>query len=213
MTDGSLQGVRVFLVEDHPVVREGLSLLLANKGFVICGEANCREDALLCLLSAKTDVVLVDLALGHEDGIELIRSLNEQGVKSIVYSMHDEARQVKRAISSGAKGYVTKREEASILLEAIDCVLSGGCYLSPVAEAASQQSTPQEELEFIERLSVRELELFRKMGEGYSSTDLADHFAISPSTVETYYSRIMEKLNLPRTKEVRLMAIRFMKGR
>lgn len=212
MADGSLQGVRVFLVEDHPVVREGLTLLLTNKGFVICGEANCREDALLCLLSANADVVLVDLALGHEDGIELIRSLNEQSIKSIVYSMHDDARQVKTAISSGAKGYVTKREEASILLEAIDCVLSGGCYLSPVAEAASRQTIPLEGPELVERLSERELELFRKMGEGYSSADLAHHFAISPSTVETYYSRIMEKLNLPRTKEVRLMAIRFMKG-
>lgn len=214
MPDRALQGVRVFLVDDHPAVREGLSLLLASKGLVVCGEADCREDALRLLASVATDVVLVDLSLGEEDGTCLIADLYGRGLKTLIYSMHDDGEQVEAALSAGANGYVTKREVAVTLLEAIGCVLSGECYVSPVAAEASRQQTVAVEGRVpVERLSERELEVFRRMGEGFSTADLARHFAISPSTVETYYARIMEKLQLSGAKEIRLRAIRFMKGK
>lgn len=213
MSDVALQGVRVFLVDDHPAVREGLSLLLANKGLVVCGETDRREDALRLLSAIAAEVVLVDLSLGQESGIDLIAALRESGMKTLAYSMHDDGEWVQAALSAGANGYVTKREVAATLLEAIGCILAGGRYLSPVAEAARRQGAPVEGGVMVERLSDRELEIFRKMGEGYSTADLANHFDISPSTVETYYARIMEKLDLCGAKEVRLRAIRFMKTR
>ena len=213
MTGQALNGVRVFLVDDHPAVREGLSLLLANKGLVICGEAGRSEDALPMLTAAAADLALVDLSLGDESGIDLIAALSERGMRTLVYSMHDDSDRVEAALTAGANGYVTKREMAATLLEAIGLVLAGECYLSPIAAEALRLGRTDEGRKMLARLSEREQELFRKMGEGYSTADLAHHFAIAPSTVETYYARIMEKLDLPRTKEVRLAAIRFMQGR
>lgn len=213
MTDISMREVRVFLVDDHPAVREGLSLLLANKGLVVCGEAGRGEDAVALLSSAAPDIVLVDLSLGNESGLDLIAALRKVGIKILVYSMHDDGEKVEAALAAGAGGYVTKREVAATLLEAIRRILAGGSYLSPIAEVARQRTAPDEGRLVVERLSERELELFRKMGEGYSTADLASHFDISPSTVETYYARIMEKLDLSGAKEVRLKAIRFMKAR
>jgi DNA-binding NarL/FixJ family response regulator len=201
-------------VDDQPEGREGWSLLLANKGLVICGEAGQRGEALPLLASAAADIVLVDLSLGEESGIDLIAVLRERGMKTLVYSMHDDGEWVETALAAGANGYVTKREVAATLLEAIGRILAGGCYTSPIAaEAVRQQAVTGEGRVMVERLSERELELFRKMGEGYSTADLARHFDISPSTVETYYARIMEKLDLTGTKELRFRAIRCMKGR
>jgi len=214
MPDTTVQGVRVFLVDDHPAVREGLSLLLSSKGLLVCGEADCRADALSRLSSAAAAVVLVDLSLGAENGIDLISNLRESGVKVLVYSMHDDRERIEAALAAGANGYVTKREMATTLLEAISSVLAGECYLSPVATEALQQGTePEDRRPVMARLSEREQKLFCKMGEGYSTSDLAQHFAISVSTVETYYARILDKLKLSRTKDMRLIAIRFTKGK
>ena len=215
MSDLPLQGVRVFLVDDHPAVREGLSLLLANKGVVICGEASCTDEALPLLATAAADIVLVDLTLGDESGITLLETLrkNDRALKCLVYSMHDDSERIQAALAAGANGYVTKREVAATLLAAITGILAGGRYLSPVVETALQQAEPDENRLIVERLSERELELFRKMGEGFSTSDLARHFDISPKTVETYYARIMEKLEFSGAKEIRQKAIRFMKAR
>lgn len=214
MPDTALQGVRVFLVDDHPAVREGLSLLLGSKGLLVCGEADRGADALSRLSAVAVDVVLVDLSLGEESGIDLIAALRESGVKTVVYSMHDDRERVEAALAAGANGYVTKREMAATLLEAISSVLAETCYLSPVAAEALQQGIePDDHRHAMNLLSEREQKLFCKMGEGYSTADLAQHFAISSSTVETYYARILEKLKLSRTKELRLMAIRYMKGK
>lgn len=214
MLDTVLQGVRVFLVDDHPAVREGLSLLLSSKGLVVCGEADRGVDALPRLAGVAVDVVLVDLSLGKESGIDLIAALRESGTKTLVYSMHDDRGRVEAALVAGANGYVTKREMAVTLLQAINSVLAGECYLSPVAaEALKQGASSDDSRPVVARLSEREQKLFCKMGEGYSTADLAQHFAISSSTVETYYARILEKLKLSRTKELRLMAIHYMKGK
>lgn len=215
MSDLPLQGVRVFLVDDHPAVREGLSLLLAHKGLIICGEASCRDEALPLLATAAADIVLVDLTLGDESGITLLETLRKDApaIKCLVYSMHDDAERIQAALAAGANGYVTKREVAATLLAAIASILREERYLSPVVEAALQQAVPDENRLIGELLSERELELFCKMGEGFSTADLAQHFDISPRTVETYYARIMEKLDLSGVKEIRQKAIRFMKAR
>ena len=215
MSDLPLQGIRVFLVDDHPAVREGLSLLLAHKGVDICGEASCKDEALPLLATAAADIVLVDLSLGDESGITLLETLRkkDQAIKCLVYSMHDDAERIQAALAAGANGYVTKREVAATLLAAIAAILAGERYLSPVVEAALQQAVPDESRLIDELLSERERELFRKMGEGFSTADLAQYLDISPRTVETYYVRIMEKLGLVGVKEIRQKAIRFMKAR
>lgn len=215
MSDLPLQGIRVFLVDDHPAVREGLSLLLAHKGVDICGEASCKDEALPLLATAAADIVLVDLSLGDESGITLLETLRKESfvIKCLVYSMHDDAERIQAALAVGANGYVTKREVAATLLAAIAAILAGERYLSPVVEAALQQAVPDESRLIDELLSERERELFRKMGEGFSTADLAQYLDISPRTVETYYVRIMEKLGLVGVKEIRQKAIRFMKAR
>lgn len=213
MTEAELPGVQVFLVDDHPAVREGLSLLLASKGLVVCGEAGSIAEALALLAGVAPAVVLVDLTLGAENGIELIATLRGRSAKILVYSMHDDGERIAAAFGAGADGYVTKREMASTLLLAIATVLAGERYLSPVAETAQRQAASGAGRLVVERLSERERELFGKMGEGYSTADLAEQFAISASTVETYYGRIREKLNLTGAKELRLAAIRFRQGR
>jgi DNA-binding NarL/FixJ family response regulator len=204
-------GTRIAIVDDHPVVRDGVSLLLAQKGFVVCGEADNCADALLLAESSSPNVMLIDLSLAKENGLDLIHAVHTLGVKILVYSMYCDARHIKAALALGAHGYVTKREVASTLVDAIQTTLSDGRYLSPLAAEAMAGATARELPGGATQLSEREGELFLLLGEGYTATDLADHFGISYSTVQTYYVRIMEKLGVTGAKELRRLAITYKK--
>ncbi|GAB7078797.1 response regulator [Megalodesulfovibrio paquesii] len=203
--------VRVFLVDDHPAVRQGLALLLRQSGCEICGEAGCHAEALTGLQAAGADVVVVDLSLGGESGLELLDALqalpHEPPLRTLVYSMHEDAGAVERAFGRGAHGYVTKREVAGVLLEAIAEVLAGRRYVSPVAARtmASRMLAPEATGG---ALSQREEEILAMLGRGDSSAEIARALHISVRTVETYYSRIMEKMDIAGMKELRKQAIR-----
>lgn len=209
---GLYYGARVLLVDDHPAVRQGLSLLLDKKGIVVCGQAINREETLQLLAGARPDLVLVDLSLGSESGLDLIRELHADGVMTLVYSMHDDAQHVESAFASGAHGYVTKRDMGASLLEAIGEVLAGRRYVSPVVAKiiADRFISGQPRIQ-IERLSERELEIFRRAGAGESASEMSDSLAISPRTVESYYARIVEKLGLTGVKAMRRLAIQYFK--
>jgi DNA-binding NarL/FixJ family response regulator len=130
------RAIRVLLVDDHPAVRQGLALLLADEGFAVCGEAGSCADALTGLEKDRVDVAIVDLSLDGEDGAALVADLRRLGVPALVYSMHNDPRHVGGAFAAGALGYVTKREFHGVLVQAVREVAAGRRFVSPCAAAA-----------------------------------------------------------------------------
>lgn len=212
MPEHELQGTRIFLVDDHPAVRQGLSELLGQEGFIICGVAENMKLTLKCLADAKPDLVLVDLTLKDESGLDLILELHTRGIRSLVYSMHEDVRHIELTFSSGALGYVTKREVLDTLLDAIREVLAGRRYVSPVAaRSLADKLISGRSRNPVDLLSERELGVFRRLGEGDSTAEIADRLHISASTVESYYARIIQKMGFSGTRELRRQAIQYTK--
>jgi DNA-binding NarL/FixJ family response regulator len=145
----------VFLVDDHPLVREALGQLLAGAGMAVAGQADGNATALAHPALAASRLTVVDLALGEENGIDLIKRLTARGLAVVVYSMHEGSTVIRRALDAGAAGYVTKREAAQSLLEAIRAVLAGDRYLSPRVMAALREMTPLDLGEGYQRKSDR----------------------------------------------------------
>ena len=197
---------RVFLVDDHPAVREGLRLLLAQSGIEVCGEAGDAAGALETVRGAAPDLVMVDLSLGEESGLTLLRALGgaAPGVPLLVYSMHEDPFHVQQAFAAGAAGYVTKREVASLLAHAVGEIRAGRRYTSPRAAQALAAAPPAAGRP--EALSPRELEVYRLLGEGYSTHAIAEALGVSRRTVESFYARILEKLGVPGMEALRRRA-------
>ena len=193
---------RLFLVDDHPLVRAALAQLLAGAGFAPAGQAGTPAEALAHPALAASRLAVVDLALGEEGGIDLIRKLRARGQAVLVYSMHEESHVIRRALEAGAGGYVTKREAAESLATAIRAVLAGARYLSPRAEAALQELTP------VDGLSGQQQQIYRLLGQGAANEDIARQLGISVRTLESYCVRIMDKLGTQGIKELRRRAIR-----
>lgn len=197
---------RVFLIDDHFAMRNGLTLLLAKFGYVVCGEAENREEVLARIESAQAAVALVDLTLGDESGLDLIDALLAHGVAAIIYSMHEDRKTIERAFTCGASGYVTKREVADVLLTALGEVLAGRRYASPRAaiSLASRFLVPDEDAET--SLSQREEQIIAMLARAETSDEIAKALHISIHTVKTYYARIMEKLGIDGMKGLRKLA-------
>jgi DNA-binding NarL/FixJ family response regulator len=201
-------GVRVFLVDDHPVMRNGLSLLLTQSGHTVCGVAGSREELLALLDGSQAAVALVDLSLAEESGLDLIDDLTARGVPTLIYSMHEDSKSIERAFGRGARGYVTKREVEDVLLEAITVVAAGQRYASPevMRSLAGRVLAPAEGEETA--LSRREEQIINRLGRGETSTEMSRALNISVHTVETYYGRLLRKLGLSSMNELRKFAIR-----
>ena len=199
---------RIFLVEDHPITREGIRSLLAHtEDLQVVGEASTAPDALSLMGSARPDLVVVDIAIGGSDGIELtkqIRSLYPD-IKIIALSAYDEAVYAERAIRAGASGYVEKRTASSVLVHAIRTVLDGRLHLSDglrervVGNYLTSASAPVESA--VSDLTDRELEVFRHFGHGLTTAQVAEAMMLSPKTVETHRVHIKQKLGLQTTNE------------
>jgi DNA-binding NarL/FixJ family response regulator len=189
------------MVEDHPVVRQGLRLLLEQEGIQVCGEADSIEGAIECVGRCQPDLVMVDLHLGEEDGLDLVQRLTagKSGLPVLVYSMFEDSAHVDRALHAGASAYVTKREAADVLAWAILECAAGRRYLSPRIEQKRAESN--------EVLSLQEQQVFELLGEGHNTSAIAAHLDLSPRTVESYYGRIQAKLGLSGMKELRQRAI------
>lgn len=195
-------GVRVFLIDDHPAMRNGLCLLLAQAGHTVCGEAGSRAEVLERIGAAQADVALVDLSLAEESGLELLDVLAACDVATLIYSMHEDRASIGRALGRGAQGYVTKREVADVLLAAIGAVCAGERYISPRAS----QSLGDQGLA-ADGLSPREEQIMAMLGRGETNDEIADTLGISAHTVQTYFARMIEKLALGGMKELRKRAI------
>lgn len=200
--------IRILLVEDHPLVRQGLRLLLGQAGMEICGEAESRAEA-LSALTTNPDLLLVDLTLWEESGLDLIRDLQRErpSQKVLVYSMHEDWLHIRQAFLAGAKGYVTKRELSEVLLEAIHTIMEGGSYTSPRAARAVAATKSEVALEGLALFSAQEGELFHLLGEGLGVGEMAGKMGLSRKTVESYCGRMIVKLNVNGMKDLRSVAL------
>jgi DNA-binding NarL/FixJ family response regulator len=207
---------RIFLVDDHPLVREGLTNLINEQNdLIVCGEAEDSAGAMTGIAKTRPDVVLVDISLKNESGLELVKNLESQFplVALIVLSMHDEALYAERALRAGARGYVMKRESTKSVLASIRRVLEGGVYVSErvVNSMARRFSSSPKGVENspVERLSDRELEIFRLLGQGRTTAQIAEDLHLSLKTVQAYCARAKEKFGVSSLGELLRAAIRW----
>ena len=193
---------RVLIVDDHPVVREGLAAQLATEpDLELCGEAEDIAGALTLIESSRPDVVIIDISLKSGNGIDLVKRIRARNdtVRLLVWSMYLESHYAERALRAGAQGYVHKGRATREILDALRAVLAGKVYLSgDQADRLLQRLVSGQTMDRspIENLSDRELEAFELMGQGLSTEQVAETMHISPKTVETYRARIKEKLGL-----------------
>jgi DNA-binding NarL/FixJ family response regulator len=204
---------KVLLVEDHPMFREHLGQLIdRDLGMSICGEADNIRDAMRLILETKPDIAIVDITLHGSSGLELLKDIKAQGldINVLVLSMHDEELYAERALRAGAKGYITKNEASTEVIEAIRCVMNGDVYASRQMTAKLLERMTQKrsnsELAGMETLADRELEVFQMLGRGKSTREIAQTLNLGESTVETYRARIKEKLQLRSAAELYLRA-------
>ena len=184
-------------------------------GLCVCGEATGSEDAIRLVAETKPDLVTVDISLGNENGIDLIRSLKaaDSELPVLVVSMHDESLYAERALRAGAMGYVMKDEPPKTYKQAIRAVLAGEMYLSPRMAtslvAKLMHGTKAEEQTSVSVLSDRELEVFRRLGQGKGTRQIAEELGLTVRTIGSFRARIKEKLKIKNSAELVLQAIRW----
>lgn len=196
------RAVRILIVDDHPVVREGLALQIATQpDLEVCGEAEDLAGALALVESTRPDVAIIDISLKQGNGFDLIRRLRARydSMPLLVWSMYPENLYAERALRAGAQGYLNKARATRQLFDAIRAVLAGKVYVSgELADELLQRLVGGKagERSPIDRLSDRELQAFELMGHGLTTEAIAGEMHVSPKTVETYRARIKEKLGL-----------------
>jgi DNA-binding NarL/FixJ family response regulator len=206
---------RIFIVDDHPLVREWLTNLIHQQAdLAVCGEAESAPFALSSIAATRPDLVIADLNLKHSSGVELLKDLKKQHpeVPVLVLSMHDESLYADRVFRAGARGFVNKRETAQKVVEAIRRVLGGKLYVSEkTAELLAGRTIRGQAAGpvAVESLSDRELEVFDKLGRGLGTRQIAGDFNVSIKTVQEYCTRIKEKLRLRSATELLREAVRW----
>lgn len=202
------------MVDDHPIVRQGLAMMINREAdLTVCGEAEEAQTALQAIVENKPDILIIDISLNGPDGLELLKHVRAlfPELPILILSMHDEATYAERALRARANGYIMKQEATEKVLTAIRRILSGGIYVSDrMANKILQQhvgtgTAPGQSR--IAELSDRELEVFRLIGDGHGTRQIADELHLSVKTVETYQAHIKEKLLLRTGRELVQQAI------
>jgi DNA-binding NarL/FixJ family response regulator len=199
----------VFVVDDHPIVRQGLALLINQEAdLAVCGEAEEMQTALPAIQSMRPDILIVDISLNGPDGLELLKNvrITSPRLPVLILSMHDEAIYAERALRAGANGYIMKQEATERVLVALRRILSGEIYVSDrIANSMLQHYVrgvnPAEQSSMTE-LTDRELEVFRLIGDGLGTRQIAEALHLSVKTVESYQAHIKEKLSLRSGREL-----------
>jgi len=193
---------RILIVDDHPSVRDGLSLRIAmHSDLIVCGEADSEDDAFALVKQSAPDLVLIDISLKNGNGIELLKRIrsHDPSMKMLVVSGFQESLYAERACRAGAMGYLNKQESSVKLIEAIRTVLAGERFLSPtmtrrlISQSLGVRDTTKSPLE---NLTNRELEIFRMIGEGLTSGVIAERLFLSPYTIDTHRENIKRKLDI-----------------
>jgi DNA-binding NarL/FixJ family response regulator len=210
---------RILLVDDHPVVLQGLTQIVNQEaGLMVCGQALKADGALQAIEQLKPDLAVVDISLRGTSGLDLVKTLKDRypRLAVLVLSMHDESLYAERVIRAGARGYIMKEEASDKLLNAIRRVLEGGIYLS---EKMSSKLLSQlvnrprrKEGSSIDFLGDRELEVFRLIGQGNSTRQIAEKLHLSVKTVESHREHIKEKLKLGSATELMQHAFQWVQG-
>jgi len=207
---------RILVVDDHPIIRQGLALMLNREGdLVVCGEAEDATGAMLVMASARPDILIVDISLNGPDGLDLLKNIRttHPALPVLILSMHDESIYAERALRAGANGYIMKQEATEKVLVAIRRILNGEIYVSEriankmlkhyITGAGGLKNSS------ISDLSDRELEVFRLIGEGHGTRQIAEELHLSIKTVESYQAHIKDKLSLRSARELMQHAIQW----
>ena len=210
---------QILLVDDHPVVRDGLTTIINHeRDLNVCGEADDAHEALKAAAELKPDIVVVDISLKNSDGIELTKTIKSKYPKLpvVVLSVHDESVYAERALIAGAKAYLMKDAVSENIVKAIRTVLSGEIYVSNTISKKFLHKIAGDKVDTnkttIEKLSDREFEVFRLIGEGYKPSQIAKKLHLSVKTIETYRGRLKEKLDLNSAIEILQFAIKWAKS-
>jgi DNA-binding NarL/FixJ family response regulator len=213
---------RVLIVDDHPIVRQGLRLMIdAEPDLSVCGEAQSAREARDAIRQHEPDVVIVDISLAQGDGLELVRDVHAQHatLPMLVLSMHDELIYAERLLAAGASGYIMKQAASDQLLVALRRVLAGDTYLSEsLAQSlerfrGSNAGVPGASIDPVKRLSNRELQVLSLIGRGQSSREAAEGLGLSVKTVETHRQSLKRKLNLATNAQLLQYAINWYANR
>ena len=211
---------RIFVVDDHPLIRYGLRQLLETEVLLeVCGEAESIADSLVGIKECSPDLVIVDISLPDGSGLDLIKRIHAvtPGLPILVSSMHDERLLAERALRAGAMGYVSKHEAPEHLVEALLKILGGKVYVSKaiterVLKQTYSKNTAEPSLSLIDNLSNRELEVFEQIGRGHSTVQIAENLKLSAKTIETHRAHIKKKLNLTSAIELTRQALQWSTG-
>lgn len=201
---------RVLIVDDHPIFRDGISQLINHQpDLEVCGGVCSAAHALSAVEQFKPDIIVVDISIQGTNGIELMKSIRAQhpNLPALMVSMHDENTYAERALRAGARGYIMKEAEPEKVIDAIRRVLSGGLYLSEaiggrLLDTFLRGRGDHVGTSAVDQLSDRELEVFRAIGEGRGTREIARSLFLSVKTVETHRAHIKEKLNLQTAPEL-----------
>jgi DNA-binding NarL/FixJ family response regulator len=207
---------KILVVDDHPIVRQGLALLINRElDMVVCGEAEEASGAMHVLASAQPDLLIVDISLNGPDGLDLLKTIrgSHPALPVLILSMHDESIYAERALRAGANGYIMKQEATEKVLVAVRRIFNGEIYVSDriANKMLKHYITGSGTLRnsSIADLSDRELEVFRLIGEGHGTRQIAAELHLSIKTVESYQAHIKEKLSLRSARELMQHAIQW----
>ncbi len=210
---------RLFLVEDHPVTREGFARLLNfEPDLVVCGQAGTAAEAMLAVPLLSPDLVIVDIALGGRSGLDLLKDLSARHpeLPMLVLSTYEESLYALRTLRAGARGYIMKSASTEQIFQAVRRVLDGKTYLSDTMNEQLRSrmvkgisAAPTSDTE---RLSDRELEVFTLLGQGRSTAEIAAALNLSPNTIGTHRAHIQEKLGFQSLNELVCRAVQWVQG-
>jgi len=207
---------RILIVDDHPMMREGLAARIARQpDMEVCGEAGGVNEAWQQVKLLTPDLVIVDITLVDGQGIDLLRQVSGRfpDIRLLVISAYDESLYAERSLRAGAHGYVSKREVQESVVEALRTVLAGQTYLSPqMTQRMLQQAVGRKEstdADPVQRLSDRELEVFRLIGEGQTTSSIARQLHLSVHTIDTHREKIRHKLGVKNGNELMQRAVQW----
>ncbi len=205
------KSIKVVLVDDHAVVRAGFRLLLANEEHIdVVAEAGRGEQACQLFLEKQPDVMVLDLSMPGIGGLESIRRIcsRDSQAKILVFSVHDEMVYVNRAMSAGAKGYITKNSAPSILVDAIQVIAAGGIYVEQgLLKNPPKQTSDIDYRSIVDDLSAREFDVFLLLAKGMTAHKIADELCLGYKTVSNYGTQIRAKLNVSSVAELAHIAV------
>jgi len=207
---------RIFVVDDHPMMRDGMSRLIDGEpGLMCCGGAKSAEEAIAAIPQSKPDLVITDITLPQRSGLELIKDLaaTHPEILVFVYSMHDENYYAERALRAGARGYLMKEAGSEKMLEEIHRIFRGEVSVSPKVASKILSlfsgAQPRTTHSPFEKLTDREFEVYQLIGHGKTTKEIAEQLHVSPKTVAVHRGHIKEKLGIPSAAELTHQAIRW----